>query len=80
MAELWEKHIRDKLKELGLYLLEEYKKNHPQKEFDCAEYEREFKKRFRNAMKELPLLIEKTTSNLRFYRGKGNKPSLKIDQ
>ncbi len=80
MAELWEKHIRDKLKELGLYLLEEYKKNHPQKEIDCAEYEREFKKRFRNAMKELPLLIEKTTSNLRFYRGKGNKPSLKIDQ
>jgi transposase len=80
MAELWEKHIHDKLKELEKYLLEKYKKEHPQKEIDYAEYEKKFKKRFRNAMKEMPLLIEKATSNLKFYRGKGGKPSLKIDQ
>ena len=80
MAELWEKHIHDKLKELELYLLEKYKKEHPQKEIDYAEYEKEFKKRFRNAMKEMPLLIEKATTNLKFYRGKGDKPSLKVDQ
>lgn len=39
-----------------------------------------FKKRFRKAMAELPFLIEKATVNLKFYRGKGDKPSLKIDQ
>ena len=80
MAEIWEKHIHDKLRELEKYLLEEYKKNHPQKEIDYAEYEREFKQRFRSAMNELPLLIHKSTINLQFYRGKGDKPSLKIDQ
>jgi len=80
MAELWEKHIHDKLRELEKYLLDEYKRNHPQKEVDYAEYEKEFKKRFRNAMKEMPSLIDKAVCNLRFYRGKGDKPSLKIDQ
>ena len=49
MAELWEKHIHDKLKELELYLLEKYKKEHPQKEIDYVEYEKEFKRRFRKA-------------------------------
>ena len=80
MAELWEKHIHNKLKELERYLLEKYKKEHPQKEIDYAEYEKEFKQRFRKAMKEMPSLIEKSTANLLFYRGKGDKPSLKIDQ
>ena len=80
MAELWEKHIHDKLKELELYLLEEYKKNHPQKEINYSEYEKEFKFRFQKAMRELPLMIEKAILNLHFYRGRGDKPSLKIDQ
>ena len=80
MAELWEKHIHDKLRELEKYLLEKYKKEHSQKEVDYAKYEKEFKKRFRKAMTELPFLIEKATTNLKFYRGKGDKPSLKIDQ
>ena len=80
MAQLWEKHIRDRLKELENYLLEEYKQNHPQKEIDYAEYEKEFKQRFRNAMQELPLLIEKATNSIQFYRGRGDKPSLKVDQ
>jgi len=80
MAELWEKHIHDKIKELERYLLKKYKEEHPQKEIDYAEYEKEFKRRFRNAMKEMPFLIEKATINLKFYRGRGDKPSLKIDQ
>jgi len=80
MAELWEKHIHDRLKELEQYLLEEYKKNHPQKEVDYAEYEKNFRQRFRKAMKELDPLIEKATADLRFYRGRGDKPSLKINQ
>jgi transposase len=80
MAELWEKHIHNRLRELEEYLLEEYKRNHPQKEIDYAEYEKEFKQRFRNAMQELPSLIEKATKNIQFYRGKGDRPSLKIEQ
>lgn len=77
MAELWEKHIHDKLNDLENYLLEKYKKEHPKKEMNYAEYEKEFKQRFRNAMDELPLLIAKASST-QFYRGKGDKSSLNI--
>jgi len=80
MAQIWEKHIHDKLNELELHLLEEYKKNHPKKEEDYAKYEKDFKIRFQKAMRELPAMIEKAVLNLRFYRGKGDKTSLKIDQ
>jgi transposase len=80
MAELWEKHIHNKLEELEKSLLEKYKQDHNLEKRDYAEYEKEFKKRFRNAIKEMPSLIEKATTNLKFYRGRGDKPSLKIDQ
>lgn len=80
MAELWEKHIHNRLKDLETYLLEEYKQSHPHKKTDYAAYEQEFKQRFRNAMSELSSLIKKSTANLTFYRGKGNKPSLTIKE
>lgn len=78
MAELWEKHIHDRLKDLENYLLEKYKKEHPKKEMDYAAYEKEFRQRFRNAMHALPLLVTQATSRLKLYRGKGDKPSLRI--
>ena len=80
MAELWEKHIQDRLRELEEFLLEKYKEEHGEKEKDYTEYEREFKERFRKAMKEIDPLIRKSTTGLRFYRGKGDKPLLSIDQ
>lgn len=80
MAQLWGKHIHDKLKELEEFLLEKYKKEHVQEERNYAEYEKEFKQRFRKAMKELDPLIKEATIDLKFYRGRGDKPSLKIDQ
>lgn len=80
MVQLREKHIHDKLKELENHLLEQYKKQHIQKEKDYAEYEKNFKERFKNAIGSLDPLIEKSTTTLRFYRGKGDKPTLKVDQ
>lgn len=80
MAQLREKHIHDKLRELESFLLEQYKKEHPQKEKDYAEYEKEFKRRFRRAMDNLNPLIEQATANLKFYRARGDKPTLKVDQ
>lgn len=80
MAKLHEKHIHNKLKELEEFLLEKYKEQAQQKKKDYAEYEKEFKKRFRRAMDNLEPLIEQSTKNFRFYRGKGAKPSLKLNQ
>jgi hypothetical protein len=80
MAQLREKQIHNRLKELEDFLLEQYKKEHPQEKRDYGEYEKEFKTRFRRAMKNLNPLIEKATKSLRFYRGKGDKPTLRVDQ
>jgi len=80
MVQLREKHIHNRLKELEKYLLEQYKKEHPQKEKDYAEYEKEFKRRFRRAMNNLNPLIEQATANLNFYRARGDKPTLKVNQ
>jgi len=80
MPRLLEKHIHDRLRELEKYLLEQYKENHPKKKRDWAEYEKEFKKRFRKAMRNLNPLIEEATRTLKFYRARGDKPSLRVDQ
>jgi transposase len=80
MAQLREKHIHDKLREYEKFLLKQYKEEHPQKKRDWAEYEKEFKRRFRKAMRNLDPLIEEATKTLKFYRGRGDKPSLRIDQ
>jgi len=80
MAQLREKHIHNRLKELEKYLLEQYKKEHPQKEKDYAQYEKEFKRRFRRAINNLDPLIEQATASLKFYRARGDKPTLRVDQ
>lgn len=80
MAQLREKHIHDKLREYENYLLKQYKREHPQKKYDYAEYEKEFKKRFRKAMDNLNPLIRKATNSLVHYRGKGGKPTLRVDE
>lgn len=80
MAQLREKHIQDRLKEYENFLLKQYKKNHPQKKKDWAKYEKEFKKRFRKAMNNLNPLIGQATRTLKFYKAKGDKSSLSIDQ
>ena len=78
MTLIREKHIHDRLNDLENYLLEKYKKEHPKKEIDYAAYEQGFRQRFRNAMRELPLLVATATSKLRLYRGKGDRPSLPL--
>lgn len=80
VGQIWAKHIRNRLKELEKFLLEEYKKQYKPKEKNYTQYEKDFKKRFRKAMQNLSPLINKATNNLKFYRGKGDKPSLKLDQ
>lgn len=80
MAQLREKQIHNRLRELENFLLEQYKKEHPQKEKDYAGYEKEFKRRFRKAMDNLNPLIGQAAASLNFYRARGGKPTLKIDQ
>jgi len=80
MVQLREKHIHDKLRELEDFLLEQYKEERINKKKDYVKYEKEFKQRFRKAMNNLNPLIEKACKNLKFYRGKGGKPTLTVQQ
>jgi len=80
MTELFEKDIHFKLFELEKYLLKKYKKQSKWKKIDWELYEKKFKKRFKKAMKNLTPLIRKATIGLKFYRGRGDKPTLKINQ
>jgi transposase len=79
MAEVWEKHIHNTLADLENHVLDTYKKEHPKQKREYAVYEQEFRQRFRNAMTQLPLLVTKAASGLMLYRGKGDKPSLKVE-
>lgn len=80
MVQLREKQIHDRLRELEDFLLEQYKKQHIKQNKDYAKYEKEFRQRFRNAMNNLESLIEKATRTLKFYRGRGDKPTLTVDK
>jgi transposase len=80
MPRLLEKHIHNRLKELEKFLLEQYKEQARQEKRDWSKYEKEFKRRFRRAMNNLNPLIEQATRTLKFYRARGDKPSLRIDQ
>tara|TARA_Y100000296_G_scaffold4518_1_gene5828 strand:- start:111 stop:1055 length:945 start_codon:yes stop_codon:yes gene_type:complete len=65
---------------MEIFLLEQYKKEHESKGMNWEKYEKEFKERFRNAMNNLNPLIEKACKNISFYRGKGDKPTLTVEQ
>jgi len=80
MIQLREKHIHDKLRDLENFLLEQYKEQTIQKKKDYSLYEKELKQRFRKAMDNLNPLIGQATKTLRFYRARGDKPSLKVEQ
>lgn len=80
MKRIFEKDIHDTLKKVEDYLLEQYKNQHPQEKRDDSEYEKEFRRRFRNAVEIMPQLIKEAVQGLSFCRGKGNKPSLELEQ
>lgn len=76
------KQIRRKLWELDKFILADYRRqSEAQKEKpDTAEYEREFKKRIKKAIKILKPITDEATLSLRVYRGKGNKSCLKPNE
>lgn len=80
MVQVWDKHLRLKLKELDKIILPEYREQSVKYERDDAQYERDYMRRVKKVIRNLTPLIKKATANLNFHRGKGAKPKLKIDQ
>ena len=70
MVKITAKNVRKKVKELEKIIFE-YKENHPKKDRDYAEYEREFKRRLKKAIRNLDKLISESIRGIDiFYRHK----------
>jgi len=70
MVKITAKAVRKRVKELDK-IVEKYKEDHPKKERNYVEYEREFKKRLKKATKNLDELISESIRGIDFfYRNK----------
>src|SRR3989344_3099246 len=70
MVKITAKDVRKRVRELK-GIIEAYKKEHPKKDRDYAEYEREFKRRLKKAIRNLDKLISESVRNVNvFYRHK----------
>ena len=70
MVRIKAKDVRKRVKELK-NIIEAYKKEHPKRERNYAEYEKEFKRRLRKATKNLDNLISESVRQIKiFYRNK----------
>ena len=70
MVKITAKDVRKRVRELK-GLIKAYKKEHPKKDRDYAEYEREFKRRLKKAIRNLDKLISESVRNVNiFYRHK----------
>ena len=80
MVQIWDKHLRWKLKELDKIILPKYREQSIKYKRDDAQYEKDYMKRVKEIIRNLTSLIKKAVANLNFHRGKGAKPKLKIEQ
>jgi transposase len=75
------KDIRERLKDIDDFLLEEYRRSHPGDEKrDWRTYEQRLTARVRYAIRNLDPLIDEAVSTLRVERGKGRRPELSLKQ
>lgn len=74
------KEIRDRLREIDLYLLDKYKLEHPKKERDYAKYEITFMNRIKKVMKNLYPIIDEATKNIKVIKRRGRHKSLNPKQ
>ena len=70
MVRITAKDVRKKVRKLK-EIIEAYKKEHPKKDRDYAEYEKEFKRRLKKAIRNLDNLISESVRQIKvFYRHK----------
>ena len=72
--------MKQKLIELDKTLLPKYRKESVKFKRDDTQYERDYMKRVKEVIRNLESLIKQAIVNLRFHRGKGARPKLKIEQ
>lgn len=79
MVQLKTNAIRKKVKELK-NIIKEYKENHATKKRDYSAYEKSFKKRLKNAIKNLDKIILESINNLSFFYRNKDRHSLPLQK
>jgi transposase len=74
------KDIREKLKDIDEFLLEEYKKNHPEEKRDWRTYEEQFALRIKEAMQQLKPLVNEAVDTITICKGPGAPHALTLKQ
>src|SRR3989344_2891302 len=77
MVKVLAKDVRKRVKELP-EIVEAYKKEHPKKERDYAEYERNFKKRLKKAIRNLDKLIGESIRGINVHYRNKDRHSLSL--
>jgi transposase len=73
------KQVREKVKILD-DIIKKYKEQTPKKDRDYAKYESEFKRRVKEAIKNLDKLIEESINNFNYFSKNENKHSLPLSK
>jgi len=71
------KDVRKRLKELDR-IIEAYKKDHLKKDRNYAEYEKEFKRRLKKAIRNLDKLISQSVRGINFFYRNKDRHSLSL--
>jgi len=74
------KDIRERLRDIEEFLLDEYKKNHPEQKRDWRTYEQQLAHRLKYAVRNLEPLIDEAVSSISVQRGAGRPPELSLKQ
>jgi len=74
------KDIREKVKDIGDFLLDQYKAAHPEAERDWRTYEERLNFRIKHAMRSLEPLVDEAVGKLHVIRATGRPPQLTIKQ
>jgi transposase len=77
MVKIKSKDVRKRVRELP-EIIEAYKKEHPKKDRDYSEYERNFKKRLKKAIRNLDKLIGESIRGINIYYRNKDRHSLSL--
>jgi len=72
--------IKERLRDIEEFLLEEYKQKNEEKKRDWRTYEQQLASRIRKAIRYLEPLIDEATKSIQVHRGKGRKSALSLKQ
>jgi len=74
------KDIREKIRDIDEFILDEYKINHQEGKRDWRTYEQQLAARLKYAIRNLEPLVDEAVSTLRVERGQGRTPELSLKQ